>query len=230
MAATAASMWPRPQQGPPPPPQPRPPQSYPTWPQGPPQQQQMMQQRPPQPQPQWQNGPPPPNGQTNFVPPPLQRPQTNSFYPPPGVHVDMKTGKIQHDMLPPEMPRDAKKGGEAREYYEGGRQESHPRQRENSTPLQQQQQQQQQPKPQYPQPYGAEQGPHRYSQLQINVTPARHTIPMIPQGYAELDSETPGRYRPYADDKAGRGNLNSSSRRYGDEDMDLRSPPPAYRE
>jgi hypothetical protein len=223
MAATAASMWPRPQQGPPPP-QPGPPQSYPTWPQGPPHQQQMAQQRPPQPLPQWQSGPPT-NGQNTFVPPPLQRPQTNSFYPPPGVHIDMKTGKVQHDMFPPEMPRDSKKAGEAREYYEGGRQNSYERQRENSMPSQQQP-----PRPQHTQPYGGDHGPYSYSQPQINVIPAMHQAPMIPQGYAELDSETPGRYRPYGDDKARRGKSNSFSGQYGAEGMDMRSPPPAYRE
>ncbi|KAJ9604437.1 hypothetical protein H2200_011273 [Cladophialophora chaetospira] len=231
MAATAATMWPRPQQGPPPQ---GPPQSYPTWPQGPPQQQsqQMMQQRPPQPQPQWQGGPPPQNRPpgNNFVPPPIQRPQTS--YPPPGVHIDLKTGKVQHDMFPPEMPRgDSKKSGEAREYYEGGggggRHESYDRRRENSAPNVQPPQQQ---RPQYPQNYGGEHGQYSYSQPQISVTPAVHHATTIPQGYAELDSETPGRYRGYGDEKSGRGKSNSFSGRYEDDDYGMRSPPPAYRE
>jgi hypothetical protein len=149
------------------------------------------------------------------------------MYLPPGTHIDMKTGKIQHDMFPPEMPRDGK-GGEAREYYEGGggggRKESHERRRENSTPQQ---------RPQLPtQPYGAEHNAHSYSQPVIAVTPAMHHATPMPQGYAELDSETPGRYRPQqGDEKSGRGKANSfSGSRYADDEFDMRSPPPAYRE
>jgi len=128
-------------------------------------------------------------------------------------------------MFPPEMPRDSqKKSGEAREYYDGGRQDSYERRRENSMPSQQQ-------RPQYYQPYpGGESVQHSYSQPQISVTPALHHAPTMPQGYAELDAETPGRFRPYGDEKSGRGKSNSFSGRYGDDDMDMRSPPPAYRE
>ncbi len=135
----------------------------------------------------------------------------------------MKTGKIQHDMFPPEMP----KKGEAREYYEGGsggsgagtRGDAYDRRRENSMPVSPTQ------RPQYPQPFGGENGQRGYSQPQISVTPARH-------GYAELDSETPGRYRAYGDEKSGsgRGKSNSFSGRYTDEDYAIMSPPPAYRE
>jgi len=219
-AATAAHMWHQP------PPQQGMPQSYGTWPQGPPQQQhpqqqvmqQQQQQRPPQQQ--WQSaGPPhPPPQQNGFVPQPLQRPPTN--YPPPGTHIDMKTGKIQHDMFPPEMPRK----GEAREYYEGSnpksssrdvssRQDSFEHRRENSGTSQQ--------RPQFHQPYN--------SQPQINVSP--------PQGYSELDSETPGRYARYGSQQgpSGREKSNSfsnshSGRRYQDDEYSMGSPPPAYRE
>ncbi|KIW90737.1 uncharacterized protein Z519_08520 [Cladophialophora bantiana CBS 173.52] len=210
MAVASAPMWHPPQQHGLPPQQ-RPPQSYGTWPQGP----SSQQQRPSQPQPQWQGSPPQNNTNNSFVPPPLQRPAT--VYPPPGVHIDLKTGKIQHDMYPPEMPRP----GEAREYYEGARKE-YDRVRENSAPSQQ--------RPQYQQPHGAENGQHSYSQPQINVTPAHVPTPPPRQGYAELDAETPGRYRPYGNEKTGRGKSNSFSGRYRDDDMDMRDPPPAYRE
>ncbi|KAH0844332.1 hypothetical protein FOPE_09796 [Fonsecaea pedrosoi] len=219
VAVANAPMWhPQPQQGLPP--QQGPLQSYGTWPQGPPSQQQ-QQQRPSQPQPQWQGSPPPQNNiNANFVPPPLQRPAT--VYPPPGVHIDMKTGKIQHDMYPPEMPRDQKKPGEAREYYDGGRKEFQ-RVRENSMPTQQ--------RPQYHQPNGGENGlQHTYSQPQINVTPAHKPTPPPREGYVELDAETPGRYRPYGSEKSDRGKSSSYSSRYRGDDMDMRDPPPAYRE
>ncbi|KIY03880.1 uncharacterized protein Z520_00571 [Fonsecaea multimorphosa CBS 102226] len=212
MAAASVPMWhPQQQQGPPP--QQGPPQSHGTWPQGPPSQQQ----RPSQPQSQWPGSPPPPNNaNSNFVPPPLQRPAT--MYPPPGVHIDLKTGKIQHDMYPPEMPRP----GEAREYYEGGRKE-YDRMRENSMPTQQ--------RPQHYQPISGDHGlQHSYSQPQINVTPAHNPTPPPPQGYAELDAETPGRFRPSSNEKSGRGKSSSFSARYRDDDVDMRDPPPAYRE
>lgn len=138
------------------------------------------------------------------------------------MHIDLKTGKIQHDMLPPEMPRDVKSGGgEAREYFDGGRQQSYERRRENSMPSEQQ-------RPQYPLAYGAEHGAHNYSQPQINVTPAAPPR----QGYVELDSETPGRYRPYGgDEKSGGRHKSNSFSGYGDDDRrDMMSPPPAYRE
>ena len=216
MAATAAAAWPRPSHHGPPPQQ-GPPQSYPTWPQGPPQQQIMQQRPPPQ---QWQSRPPPqtmPNS-NNFIPPPMQRPPT--MYPPPGPHIDLKTGKIQHDMFPPEMPR---KDGEARSYYEGDRPEHR---RENSMPNSPPQ------RPQFAaQPYGTQQGGHSCSQPQISVSPRMHHAQTMPQGYAELDSETPGRYRAHGDGKSEKGKSNSfSGGRYGEDEYDMRSPPPAYRE
>ncbi|KIX04455.1 uncharacterized protein Z518_05323 [Rhinocladiella mackenziei CBS 650.93] len=193
-------------------------------------QQQGRPQQPPGPSPQ-------PNGNSNFIPPPLQRPATmNMMYPPPGVHVDLKTGKIQYDMLPPEMPRG--QGSEKRESE---------RVRENSMPSRNGSQSQfpiyEEQQPTWPQP-------------QINVTvPTQHpdqggggrpsfSSPAPPplQGYAELDAETPGRYRPYRNEKAafGRPKANSFSNAHhnpslyarvdDDSDVDMRDPPPAYRE
>ncbi|KIV87443.1 hypothetical protein PV11_02988 [Exophiala sideris] len=203
------------------------PQSHSTWPM-----QQNQQQRPGPPPQHWpqppphQGGPPPPhpNG-ANFVAPPLQRPAT-VMLPPANMHYDMKTGKWQNNMLPPEMlgaqgKRDA--GPELR--------------RENSMPES------------YPHTSPG-QTYHEYNagmHPQINVTdhhgrPAAPTYtmssPSLPQGYAELDSETPGRYRPHGDEKASyepqrshrrrRGHSSSSTRYYDDDDE--MSPPPAYRE
>lgn len=233
-AAVAAPMWHPPPQHMPNPAQARP-QTNGTWTlqqqQRPPQQPQQMQQ-PPQQQMQqrpgqWQ-GPPPNQPNATFVPPPLQRPAT-AMYPPPGVHIDMKTGKIQHDMYPPEMRRDDSPPPARRR--ETGKQE-YERVRESKTSSKQTSQLL---------PY-AEQG-YTYSQPQISVTPApgpvhSYSFPAAspPQGFAELDSETPGRYRPQSNEKAsypgspGRGKSHSFSSRYADEDMELRDPPPAYRE
>jgi hypothetical protein len=210
MAAAAAQQWQhqsRPM---------GPPMQQQTWPQGPPQQQQQQPRPPPQ---QYNSLPPPQTGGGNFAPPP----RTNTNYPPPGVHIDLKTGKIQHDMLPPEMPRK----GEARSYYEGDRPpppqqppnqqpnaprgDSYERRRENSLP-------QQRPVA-FPTPYTPENGEHSYSQPVIALSP--------PMGYAELDSETPGRYGA----QRGYGREKSHSFSHGYEDGDGgRSPPPAYRE
>jgi hypothetical protein len=148
------------------------------------------------------------------------------------MHFDMKTGKWQNNMLPSEMlqaqgKRDRDAGHELR--------------RENSMP---------EPHP-HASPeqnhfgYGNAGTPHP----QINVTdhhgrPAAPAFtmssPTLPQGFAELDSETPGRYRPHGgDEKASygpqrsgrrrRGHSSSSTTRYYDDD-DMADPPPAYRE
>jgi hypothetical protein len=139
------------------------------------------------------------------------------------MHLDLKTGKWQTNMLPPEM-LDA----------QGRREVGRELRRENSMP-----------------PF--QHGPYSASQPQINVSPpppggrpAAHSFSNLatPHGFAELDAETPGRYRPPVNDEKatydpqrdghgrdhrGRRGHSSSSRRYSSDD-DMRSPPPAYRE
>ncbi len=194
--------WPLPQQQPP---------HYPQWPAKPPQQQHQH------PRPQQDN----PN---NFVPPPLQRPAT-VMLPPPGMHLDMKTGKWQNNMYPPEMSQGQNQNRAKRDVDLDGYHSNERMRRENSNP------------------------PHNASQPQINVSPptARpqahsfsNSAPSLPQGLAELDAETPGRYRPHGNEKysyspqrgerRGRAHSGSScTTRYYDED-DMRDAPPAYRE
>lgn len=161
------------------------------------------------------------------------------MYPPPGMYIDMKTGKIQHDMYPPEMKQGKREVSSSPPHRTDSERVEYDRVRENSTSS-----------GTHPLPY-ASQG-YSYSQPQISITPAQRqsqsqsqqgherptfSSPALPQGYAELDAETPGRYRPqsYGNEKApyapqrGRWKSHSFSGGY-EEDVDMRGPPPAYRE
>jgi hypothetical protein len=71
---------------------------------------------------------------------------------------------------------------------------------------------------------------------QIYTHPQFQTATPAPrQGYAELDAETPGRYRRFNNDDE-KAVLSARMRYDGHEDIDMdentgmRSPPPAYRE
>ncbi|KAI1608082.1 hypothetical protein EDD36DRAFT_104866 [Exophiala viscosa] len=222
-------VWQQQQQHPPPQ---GPPQSHSTWPMQQNQQPRPAQQQWPQPN-QHQTGLPPPNPHgANFVPPPLQRPATTVMLPPPNMHYDTKTGKWQNNMLPPEMVQAQNQGKRDRDAGPELR-------RENSMPE--------------AYPYASPGQNHAYDSAgthpQINVTDhhgrpgaPQYTMstPALPQGFAELDSETPGRYRPHGDEKGSsyepqrshrrrRGHSGSSTTRYYDDD-EMRDPPPAYRE
>ncbi|EXJ84548.1 hypothetical protein A1O3_05217 [Capronia epimyces CBS 606.96] len=199
-------------------------QSQGTWPQQQPQLQQWQQPQRPQQIPVQR-----PNGNSNnvFVPQPPQPSAT--WYPPPGMHIDLKTGKVQTNMYPPEMletqtsnqPQKRRDTADSRDQNRNDGRQQQWGHSISST---------------YTQPQ------HSYSQPQINVTPAAmaadqgrpsFSSPPPPQGFAELDAETPGRYRLYGHEKS-RTKSNSFSGRHArdqyDYEHDLHDPPPAYRE
>ena len=178
-----------PQQGPPRPYSAPPPGSHPMWqPQPPPPPGFPQQQWHPQPiayhPPQQAPAYPPPQQAPGYHQPP-QRP---TMYPPPNVHIDLKTGKIQHNMLPPDMQARTRDGPAPRRSPQRSGSYERTREAAGSPPI-----------------YGHD----VYAQSQRQMNPQPVADPR--SGYAELDSETPGRYRPHrTDSKEG--------------------PPPAYRE
>jgi hypothetical protein len=107
------------------------------------------------------NHPPPQIPRPSFN---VQAPQINPLYPPAGTYIDMKTGKIQHNLYPP--------GHEA----------------------------------------ARSQNDVGFSNVVMNVMDHQH-VPSPQPNYAELDSETPGRYRPYDEKRSVQS-----------------SPPPPYQE
>jgi hypothetical protein len=155
------------------------------------------------------------------------------------MHFDMKTGKWQNNMYPPEMSQGAnnKRDVDRDLDFDDGHHSNSNNNEQRMRP---------------PHPHNA-----NTSQPQINVVnppPTAHPRPQAhsfsnsapslpPHGLAELDAETPGRYRPphgnnekysYSPQRGGerRGRAHSgssSTTRYYDED-DMRDPPPAYRE
>lgn len=118
----------------------------------------------------------PPQQMPNHPPPQIPRPAINvspphfnPSYPPTGTYIDMKTGKIQHNLYPPghEAARSQNSLDDDGQHDKG------------------------------------------FSNVVMNMMDQRR-VPSPQPGYAELDNETPGRYRPH--------------------DEKRNDPPPAYQE
>lgn len=160
--ATSQQLRP-PQTGPPRPYSAPPPISHPTW--------QPQNTGPIHPQnfpQQWtqQHHPPPPSQTFAAFRPPIQQQRPNMF-PPPGVHVDMKTGKVQTNMYPPDMPRNSSQG----QTHDSSSSLGYPTNTSNNSRI------------------------NITSNSNPSHPDIPTTISSPPNGFVELDAEIPGRYR-----------------------------------
>lgn len=114
--------------------------------------------------------------QPQFQPMPAPRPAMNSVYPPAGTYIDLKTGKVQHNLYPPDHPLHRSVDAERMRGEDGAYPLDKAAARSYSF-----------------QPDGAQSD-------RLMYTPYTMPPPSVPSprpGYMELDAETPGRFRPY---------------------------------